>query len=240
MAKTVAFFDIDGVLNAFPFDRRWVGPSTKGLGMYDFALHDPKNWKDYELEVDPEAYFVLDQKRTFDYPSQYGGSPRRLVLRFSSELIERINVLIDSDMIDFYWLTTWRENAQSLAAPLFGMDSSLPSLMWYARGMSDYTQSGKANAIEQFYAGSESRRFVWIDDVATENYLERDDESADVDDDYYAAPWGESIREMEREERERRLSFPKAGVERLIIQTDPHFGISRSQWDAVEAFVSEV
>lgn len=205
---TVAFFDIDGVLNAIPYEKV-LGKSPA-----------EDSWT--RVQGDPDKYFVLDKQRRVSFVDPQGRN-RALQFNFSSELIEKINALIDEGLIEFTWLTTWKEQS-STAARVLGLPEGLPWLDWSLLGFTDYYQSGKGVAIEELYRdGKESRRFIWIDDVATETRVnfpepaEREEWLLDRDEEYGA--------------------FPK--VEQLVIQTDSRFGISRAEWEAIEKFARQ-
>lgn len=205
---TVAFFDIDGVLNAIPYERV-LGTSSVGDG-----------WT--RIQGDPDKYFVLDKQRRVNFVDECGRN-RALQFNFSSELIEKVNSLIDEGLIEFTWLTTWREQS-STAARVLGLPEGLPWVNWSPLGLTDYYQYGKGVAIEELYLdGKESRRFIWIDDVATESRVnfpepvEREE--------WFVDPDGEDD------------VFPK--VEQLVIQTDSRFGISRAEWEAIEKFARQ-
>lgn len=205
---TVAFFDIDGVLNAIPYE--------KVLG--ESPAED--SWA--RVQGDPDKYFVLDKQRRVSFVDPQGRN-RALQFNFSSELIEKINALIDEGLIEFTWLTTWKEQS-STAARVLGLPEGFPWLDWSLLGFTDYYQSGKGIAIEELYRdGKESRRFIWIDDVATETRVN------------FPEPVQQEECPLDRGEED--SVFPK--VEQLVIQTDSRFGISRAEWEAIEKFARQ-
>lgn len=216
MAKTVAYFDIDGVLNAIPFERVWVGSEEDRTSRDILPLYEPKNWEIVRLQPDLTTHFDINREEQVTMDKN--DTPKTFTLRFSDELIQRINVLIEDDFIDFKWLTTWRDQAH-VAAEAFGLPTNLPWIQWYQRGMSDYQQVGKGDAIERLATEGEARRFLWVDDVATKWHANYPDTTRLENDPLY----------------DKYYRF--GSKDRLVLQTDARFGISREEMQAIEDFV---
>lgn len=220
MANTVAFFDIDGVINVFPYRKVWIGPEGTDFNLpwWETGMMDNRNWS-YERELpDPELYFTPDVETVVTFPARdEWEKDRQLKLNFSTELISKINKLITDDVIDFRWNSMWVQNSSSVAATAFGLPLGLPYLPveYYS---SDTHQQTKMFHIEELYRdGAENRRFIWVDDVATENHVTHPEPYFFIERDFY---------------QQKQI----AQVERFIIQTKTQHGISREQWDALERF----
>lgn len=222
--STLLFFDFDGVLNPIPYRREWVGPEGD-FNPYGLEVLKGSNWTVVELSIDPDIYFAPDRTQEITVEDEYGGKPRTYIVRWSSELMERINALVGSGAADFRWLTTWRENARSLLAPAIGLDPSWESVPWSQR-MSDYDQQGKRWAIEDMLAAGETRPFVWVDDVATKGTATFNPSPQD----YYTS--------SDCPEEDKPLVL-RAANPKLIIRTSTYFGVSRAHWDAIEKFVQD-
>lgn len=210
---TLVLFDYDGVLNPIPYEKRWVGPKDSAIS--SFASIDPKNWETVELPIDDEVYFKPDQTATVTLPGYY--KDREIQVRWSTELISKINALDAGGQVEIRWLTAWRQHAPVLLAPLLGLDPSWESMDWQHR-MSDYGQWSKLEAIENMLEKGERRPLVWVDDVAIKNTQYYEEENI--------AGRGKS-------------PFREHGIETLFVETSTNFAISRAQWDSIEKFVKD-
>jgi hypothetical protein len=205
------FCDFDGVLNVMPYDRVWVGDDEKNGAWNSYGIWDKNNWKVVEVAPDPKKHFVWDN--IVDMPSENG----TFTLRVSTELATRLGDLIRSGAIQFVWLTTWREEAVKLLNPLLGFPEDTPYLPW-ARRRSDYTHIGKFTALREFMeaiAPEERQPFIWIDDVATHDFINN------------AKKHTRSTFDFKK----------KLGVSSLILETDPLYGISRSEMKRIDSFL---
>lgn len=169
MVKPLFFCDFDGVLNTFPYERNWVGPNRDRMDMYDPAFNDPKNWKTSNLKANPETHYKLDQiKKASTHGKTY-------TITFSSELVNQIRKLIVNDKINFVWLTSWREDAQTELNSLLSFpQAKTVSLNWYRRH-SDYNGGmGKWEALCAYLKDNKvpyNTPIVWVDDEAAKPYI---------------------------------------------------------------------
>lgn len=215
------FCDVDGVLNGMPFEQRWVGPENF-KPEFDFEILNPKYWETFEIEPDLEHFFPLDNKVTVSfnknaYLESFPPKYQNLTIRYSSELMERIAALVHAGKVNFVWLTTWQSEAIRLLNPMFGLPEDTPFLNW--NHTSDLGQVRKGWALADYYEKLENKpKFVWVDDVATENFVNSGLTSTGM------YPIGDTFPHMD-------------GVESLIIQTDGHWGISRAEIDLIENFL---
>lgn len=207
------FCDFDGVLNAMPFEEVWIGE-----GVIDtIAMITRSNWRIEARQPDPKKHFVWDRVEE----GSTGG--KTYTLRFSTELIEKFKELIESKRINFVWLTTWNADAVKVLNPLLGFPADTPYLPWFkAREEMGHGQGGKFRAIRDFFleSGDEGKHpFIWIDDVATDVYVDRTPEG------YKVKPW---------------YSFKEEhDVDSLILQPEHLYGINRNQWARIEKFVAK-
>lgn len=222
---TRMFFDFDGVLNPIPYQRKWIGPEGP-VDPYSLEMLSAENWTIEKLDIDPTTYFAPDHTDTVTIQQLWSSSESTYAIRWNSELIERINALVDSGKAQFTWLTTWREQAPRLLAPRLGLNPDWESMHWQDR-LSDYSQMGKAEALADWIEAGGTDPFVWIDDVATERFATATlptTEKARKKDYRYS---GQFVHPLLRH------ANPS-----LVLQTSTLFGISREQWNAVETFVN--
>lgn len=205
------FCDFDGVINALPYERVWVG-GDKGDGqMYSPELYNPDNWNIVVRQTDPALHFMWDEVVEVE------NSGQTFTLRFSTELVSNIMSLIHSGQINLVWLTSWNEEAVNTLNPLLGLPDDTPYLPWSQR-RSDYSHRGKYTALRTLVnAIPRDKRspFVWVDDVATSSFINN------------AKKYQRSEHNFKRSE----------GVSSLILQTDPLYGISRKEWARIDTFV---
>jgi hypothetical protein len=158
--KPTVFCDFDGVFNAMPFQKMWVG--DKGASMWDSS-----NWKWVEVTPDPKKHFVWDRTEHVPVDNE------TYTIRFSTELVANFNRLIADERINFIWLTSWMEHSVSVLNPLLGLPLDTPFLPWL-RHRQDYVHRGKFTALKKLITDipPEARQpLVWIDDVATESFI---------------------------------------------------------------------
>ena len=127
-------------------------------------------------------------------------------------------------LIDFVWLTSWRDNAPQSLDPLLGVES-LGSLPW-SNKMSDYNQSFKKHAIEEDQADNPSR-FIWLDDMA--NKIR------------YGQPlFADWDNEVEDENGELTQDELIPASQYLSITTDMYDGLTVDDAARVDAFIASV
>jgi len=217
------FFDFDGVLNPIPYREVWIGPEN--VSYNGFEMLNPKNWTVEELTIDPDLYFLPDHTEQIAVVNEWSGKEKTYTIRWSSELIDRITALVATGKADFTWLTTWRQRAPELLAPLIGIDPTWKHADWQER-RSDYAQWGKTEPISEWLGSGATEPFVWIDDVATKEFA--------------TDTLPRTAKERKRDPRfGGRFTHPILATTNpsLVLNTSLYFGVSREQWDAVETFV---
>jgi hypothetical protein len=219
--QTLFVCDFDGVLNPIPFEKEWVGPEHD-VSAFGFEMIDPKNWKTVQREIDADVYFMPDRTEKVTVSDELGYEST-YIIRWSTELVERISELVESGAIEFLWLTTWRQNAQDALAPLLGFDPGWKHLPWQSR-RSDYDHVGKLIALEDVIDKGEDRPVVWIDDVATHRV------------ENYSYLYGGEDRPYP-ESRDSRSTLVNHDSGYLAVQPSTLFGISRAEWHAIEKFI---
>ena len=215
--KPVLFCDFDGVVNQFPFLYEKVHNDvereefiTEGLEVITHGLNE------YALRkqvCDEQVFFVPDSR----FMAKAGNG--EFMINYSSEMVSRLRGLIESDEVEFVWLTTWREHTVQLDKQFGFPEDKVTWLPWQQR-MSDYNHSGKGWAIDDWFEEHSEfveRRWVWLDDIATRSYCNWNDFDGFVKPD-------------------RKLEY--ASKDCLILDTDDTWGISREQLNMIESFVS--
>lgn len=209
--KPVIFCDVDGVVNQFPYryERETDGSHDVAVeygGMMNYGFR--RAWFDESVHFRDTDFVMVDTVKGL-FPIVY-----------SSEMVERLRLLIFSDAVEFVWLSTWREEAVRLLNPLFGFPSSVGFLPWLDR-RGDSSQNGKLNAVVDFFVQRPEfvdRKMVWLDDVATKGF------------ETWVSGVGFVTPKVD-------LSDYGVNVDGLIVKTDEFFGLSREELTAVEGFV---
>ncbi len=197
---------------------QYIGP--QGVGLYSLEYYKQENYKvvDHREFYDPKLHFGLDQEKEFEY---WHNPDQTLRIHYSTELISKLRKMIVQDRVEFVWLTMWNEQAPKLLNKLFGFPKDVINWQVWPR-RDDYYQVSKPMAIKDFYSKvprSERRPFIWVDDVAT----------------YSSVTWPMFA---EGEYKYGPNPFKKQfGVDALILQTNPHYGIQRAEWQAIEYYV---
>lgn len=75
--------------------------------------------------------------------------------------------------VDIHWLTTWRDEANTLIAPLAGLPDDLPVVQWGSK-IGDASIIGKTNAVSQWAEANPGHPYIWVDDEHDERYLTTD------------------------------------------------------------------
>lgn len=202
-------FDFDGVLNPIPFKRTWVGPAS---GPDSLASIDPANWQIVEVKIDPATHFVPDAWETITTHGYYGEYDTHI--RWSTELVGLLQRLVEETGSEFRWLTSWRDRACTVLAPLMGMDTTWKSIDWVERHDDRY-QLEKLVSLEQIVRAEKSRPLVWVDDVTT-RYVAQ----------YYGKTGSAGTQPS-----------PFVNERTLMVQSSTLLGISRQQWQQVDEFV---
>jgi hypothetical protein len=219
------FCDVDGVINAIPFERKWVGTDEQAKDT--FELMDRNNWALERLHPNLETNFELDNEIVleFDRNDEYQGilDPKLVTLkiRYSTELITQIRDLIVDNKINFVWLTTWKRQAVTKLNPIFGFPPETPYLEWRTDG--DDGQYNKIGGILDLYDDYKRTNpeetpqpFIWVDDVVTKDYV---------------------TTEKDKSRNYNNVLTSHTSNANLVIQTDPFWGISRDEMNRIQEFI---
>lgn len=217
LKKPYFFCDVDGVINALPFERKFMPAKTIAYSENDLASlnQDVIDHRDF---YNSRKHFKLDNEAKFTY---WANTQYDLEIHWSKELITKLRELIASDQIEFVWLTMWNEHAVELLNPLFNFPDTIKNLH-VERVYNDKYQSAKYESIKTLYSEfskEEKRPFIWIDDVATAKFT----------------TWPVL---GENNDKDNPTSVKKElGVNSLILQTDSRFGIQKSEWKAIMSYL---
>lgn len=152
MTKPVWFLDIDGVLNVIP---------SAANRNSDKAPHF-KVWKNWNPV---KEVTVNGHSGEATYP-----------IRVSSDLIDNVNAIAEN--VDIHWLTTWKEKAPTIFAPLFGVKEfpvalaigvESPFGSRYSYGNLPEFRWWKMNAVINDME-TNARPVIWTDDDITARY----------------------------------------------------------------------
>ena len=77
--------------------------------------------------------------------------------------------------VDIHWLTTWREEANSLIAPLAGLPKDLPVVDWEWNPSDNGSIDGKQRAVAKWRQENPYHPYIWIDDEHDMKYDLTDD-----------------------------------------------------------------
>jgi len=217
--KPIIFLDFDGVINAIPRERIYVGPEPADI----LDMYPSKNWEWKDVTPDLETHFELDQITT----AHTNG--RDYKITYSSEVVAALRELIVEDKVQFIWLTTWREDAMSKLNPILGFpNDKTSSLQWFDTSISHTNpQMGKYYGMIDYFEKLErdnvdldGTSIVWVDDVATIGFVDLTDKEKKFRIEHYAASPV--------------LLYPS-----LVVKPDMHFGISRAELKSIQDFVEE-
>ncbi len=237
--KPTIFIDVDGVINALPFERKWVGPEVpKETGLYDPLYYDPNNWELVRLEHDPElhypiskefhvdfdTWFEYDEKYIEEYLSKNSNKPRYKALRLNlmEEMLSELRALVKEYDLQVVYLTYWRSEALRVLEPELQLGAST-YLDWYTR--SDLGHAKKIHAIQELYEDADIRTpFVILDDESTAGLH------------HESVLWQINPRFADKYP-ERTLKFMELNkIPKLIFQQDARWGIERADIAAIREF----
>lgn len=223
MSKTpLLFMDFDGVWNPINSYRVWCGEGEPTDLDYAVAesFGDSKNWRTEQYPIDNETHYTPDRNKVVKFQTS-----RAVFIQWSTELVEEMNQLIHSQALEYWWLTTWKHDAELILNPEMKLDAKPTNwidepVSTYSRNFFidhyDHLQTGKWLALKEFYQKIPKNQrppFIWIDDVATA---------------FYENAYNPTNKRASEE----------LGVECLVIQTDQVHGISREQMSMVREFIS--
>lgn len=92
-------------------------------------------------------------------------------IRYSRNLVEKLNELHSREDVEFVWLTTWQNLAQEFLAPALGLsewqavlhkDAAPVAWTYYEAGVRNYWW--KLDALRKHLGENPVDKFVWIDD----------------------------------------------------------------------------
>ena len=131
--------DFDGVINAFGIIHELDLPDSPGFG----------KWASFKQKVTSEL-----------------GYRQSYTIRWSSEMIERINAILDDPRVQLCWLTSWKTEVLNPARRMELAISSArqPVVIDYPITSSD-DQIGKLSGISEFFKGvPDQASLIWVDD----------------------------------------------------------------------------
>lgn len=137
--KTVIFWDIDGVFNAF--SSSYSKKQTNWLG----------EWKSTRIRV-PDAYGP--------------GRSESFGVNWATELVDEVNKLTALDYIQNIWLTTWQEHSAERFAPAIGLVGEWP-VVYIDDELDLYSYKNgwwKLDSIKQQIGKWNEDKIIWIDD----------------------------------------------------------------------------
>lgn len=215
--KPLLLMDFDGVFNALNAYWVWVGEGKPNE--LDYLSKEPPNWELRTDEVDNDLFFAPDRQVIVPFDDF------KVQVQWSTELVRNINQLIVHNLVDFVWLTTWKEQTDTVLTPLLGLDidtgrwvpSTVNSGNRFFMDGHDYNQEGKWVALQEYMNinyPDERPPVIWFEDVTT------------VNKDNHAYPDNTLVSDV--------LNTPA-----LVFATDPDNGVSREQWFAVEKWVTQ-
>lgn len=214
--KPILFLDFDGVINALPYKRNWIGPD--GVGLYDPELNNPKNWEYITLTPNEETHFPLDTVKKATHRG------REYTITYSAELVDALRELIVEDKVHFIWLTTWREATQTELNPMLDFPADKAGwIEWQDTNLSyDNPQLGKFWGLCDYIERREREGslekdtpLMWVDDVATIGF--------------------NNLSDYEMEYRKKHPT-PLERYPSLVLTTNADFGISRAELKSLQSF----
>lgn len=117
---------------------------------------------------------------TFGYAQKFDVfSPsvrEKFAIKYSAELIRKLNVLHTEQEFEWLWLSTWVDETVSILDPLLGTESD-GFIEWQAYGGLTYvkmTQQRAERKYEALKTHYDQEPFVWADDEATFMFNESD------------------------------------------------------------------
>jgi hypothetical protein len=103
------------------------------------------------LRESPWAESVSSAVKVADYPHSF-------LINTSPLLGFRLQQL----PVDIHWLTTWREDANTLISPLVGLPDDLPVVDWQIAFGEPSSIDGKRRAVEAWTEANPGHPYIWI------------------------------------------------------------------------------
>lgn len=215
MMKKLLFLDFDGVLNPLTSQMKWVGEGEPTPLSYIYPRWG--DWVVEAIELNPAVHFVPD--RTGKLLVNNGNEHP---FAWSSELVDRINNLIDNGGVDVWYATGWLESSNQISEQL-GLHIPANHFVNY-NTHSDISLIKKTTAVvDSILAqikvhGEKNVKAVYVDD----NF----DSSA-----YYVDKilWGEDISFSPGYKEKRRFFTNNI----FFMNTDEHYGVTRENWKTI-------
>ena len=200
----IMYCDFDGVINALNRFPEWNDPNSKPTEL-DYIFQDPTKWHVETYPVPNDTHYAPDNEQEVEFRG------RQYIIQWSSELIEELNSIINSQKINFVWLTTWKEYTDSLLNDLLGLNVLTGSWLNFPQRGGGF--SGKLEAlIDLTSTVPNSPPFVWVDDEDTRGLENHDN------------PENTRLADM-------------TGTKTLVIQPNPDYGISRKEIESIKKFI---
>lgn len=238
--KPIIFLDIDGVINALPYEREWIGPEFPlPGGLWDLAYTDPKNWQWNELSPDLALQYPVSRQikveldRWLDQPQSYIDDYlmkempekryRKLQINLMDEMLDEMREIIEAHGMQIVYLTFWRSEALRILEPILNL-GGVSFLDWNTH--SDRGHRLKIDALQYLYEKADIRTpFVIFDDESTAGLT---------------APntplWYFDTRYAEKYPDKATQIMELNSIPKLIVQTDARWGIERAHIDALRDF----
>lgn len=222
--RPIVFLDIDGVINALPYEREYIGPKTGSF--YDHELFDPKNWKTTKLEPNlKEAYpitgrytVLLDryaeysEDRAVELSEAHGRERfKKITINLMADMLSDFRSIVQDYDLQVIYLTFWKSEALRLLEPELQLGATA-YLDWWTG--SDRGHRLKIDSLMRLYEETDIRTpFAVFDDESTVGL------KTDID------LWPTRRMNNDRLAQHRELNQ----IPKLIFTQDPRWGIQRAE-----------
>lgn len=139
-----AYFDIDGVFNAFLAPHLPQAPQHEATGWLG-------EWKNSHVPVHHFEFL----------PENWGD---KFHLCWSTELIEELNALSESPSVEVVWATTWRKLAPTVFSPTTGVKGEDWRVLHAPWERIERSPWWKHELVMNDIATQPVEKFVWVDD----------------------------------------------------------------------------
>jgi len=165
----------------------------------------------YRRGTFPDAMFWPVEQTAV--PATLPDGEYEFVLQYAPELIERLNGLLADESVQLVWLTSWQVQIRRVERALGISPGRRGIVLTYPVGPYD-NQSGKGEGLRAFQDGAlPGARVAWVDDD-------------------FLAEWRGPVADTVA------AALPTQRAEDVLtVCPNPDYGLSRAQWDAVEAWL---